>query len=171
MKAPLFSTLLILFMLMIGETACATDLSPNLIVPTPSIGRLFLAPNERDQLDARRKAEGSGPLDSATIPDTPQNPIIADDDSSKGFLLSGVLFCADGKTTIWINGKSELSPDKPTVNIINAEANRNAMEILLQKDKQKMFMKPGQVWLPAEGKVVEYYNVNSKATFNNGSAQ
>ena len=72
--------------------------------PAQELGRLFFTPQQREQLDARRKAR---------VPDKPAAPVVA----SPTTRLDGYVKRSAGPSTVFINGEPmpEGSPDTPRI--------------------------------------------------------
>jgi len=68
------------------------------------IGRLFFTPEQRQALDARRRAR---------LPDRPSAPVIA----SPTTRLNGYVSRDNGKSTVWVNGEPlpEGAPEAPRI--------------------------------------------------------
>ena len=68
------------------------------------LGRLFFTPEQRQALDARRRAR---------LPDRPSAPAIA----SPGTRLDGYVRRDNGKSTVWVNGEPlpETAPEAPRI--------------------------------------------------------
>jgi hypothetical protein len=67
-------------------------------------GRLFFTPEQRQALDARRRAR---------LPDRPSAPVIA----SPTTRLDGYVTRDNGKSTVWVNGEAlpESAPEAPRI--------------------------------------------------------
>jgi hypothetical protein len=67
-------------------------------------GRLFFTPEQRQALDARRRAR---------LPDRPSAPVIA----SPATRLDGYVSRDNGKSTVWVNGEPlpETAPEAPRI--------------------------------------------------------
>ena len=68
------------------------------------LGRLFFTPEQRQALDARRRAR---------LPDRPNAPVVA----SPGTRLDGYVRRENGKSTVWVNGEAlpETAPEAPRI--------------------------------------------------------
>ena len=68
------------------------------------LGRLFFTPEQRQALDARRRAR---------LPDRPNAPVVA----SPGTRLDGYVRRDNGKSTVWVNGEAlpETAPEAPRI--------------------------------------------------------
>ena len=87
------ATLLALACLAFGPPAAAQE-----------IGRLFFTPEQRQALDARRRAR---------MPDRPSTPVIA----SPSTKLNGYVQRGNGKSTVFVNGEPvpEHAPEAPRI--------------------------------------------------------
>jgi hypothetical protein len=68
------------------------------------LGRLFFTPEQRQALDARRRAR---------LPDRPSTPVVA----SPTTRLDGYVTRDKGKSTVWVNGEAlpESAPEAPRI--------------------------------------------------------
>jgi hypothetical protein len=132
-----------------------TLLGPHRELTSPTFDRLFLTAKERQKLDEIRR--NGGRVDTPAAEEAPATPTAKATDDS--VLLSGVLFRGDGKYMVWINGQSALSDDRPDAQVPASRLHKGNERIPLEKNGEKMFLKPGQIWLPDEGKAVESYTV------------
>ena len=73
-------------------------------VQAQELGRLFFTPEQRAQLDARRKAR---------VPDKPSAPVVA----APVTRVDGYVKRSTGPSTVWVNGEvlSETSPEAPRI--------------------------------------------------------
>ena len=68
------------------------------------LGRLFFTPEQRQALDARRRAR---------LPDRPSAPVV----TSPGTRLDGYVRRDNGRSTVWVNGEPlpETAPEAPRI--------------------------------------------------------
>ena len=90
---PLATLLALAFLAAFGGPAAAQE-----------IGRLFFTPEQRQALDARRKAR---------MPDRPSAPVVA----SPTTRLNGYVQRGNGKSTVFVNGEAvpEHAPEAPRI--------------------------------------------------------
>jgi hypothetical protein len=76
------------------------------------LGRLFFTPEQRQALDARRRAR---------VPDRPSAPVV----TSPTTTLDGYVRRGNGKSTVWVNGDPlpESAPEAPRVGPGSATVN------------------------------------------------
>jgi hypothetical protein len=69
-----------------------------------ALGRLFFTPEQRQALDARRRAR---------LPDRPSAPVV----TSPTTKLNGYVSRDNGKSTVWVNGEAlpESAPEAPRI--------------------------------------------------------
>ena len=93
------------------------------------IGRLFFTPQQRADLDARRKAR---------VPDKPAAAVVA----SPVTRLDGYVQRSSGPSTVWINGESltEGSPDAPRID----RGPGGSVSIGVGEGGGRVRMKPGE---------------------------
>jgi hypothetical protein len=102
------------------------------------LGRLFLTPQQREALDARRKAR---------VPDKP-----AAVQASPSTRLDGFVKRSDGPTTVWINGEPlpDQVPEAPRVETGRGEGR---VSISVGESGNRAQLKPGQTLDRASGEV------------------
>jgi hypothetical protein len=102
------------------------------------LGRLFLTPQQREALDARRKAR---------VPDKP-----AAVQASPNTRLDGYVKRSSGPTTVWINGEPlpDQAPDAPRVESGRGEGR---VSISVGEGGNRAELKPGQTLDRANGEV------------------
>jgi len=93
------------------------------------LGRLFFTPQQRADLDARRKAR---------VPDKPAAAAVA----SPVTRLDGYVKRSDGPSTVWINGESitEGAPDAPRID----RGARGSVSVGVGEGGGRVRMKPGE---------------------------
>ena len=128
---------LVLCLVLAGSTLTAQAQSPQL-------GRLFLSPEQRAQLDAQRYGPLAPDPALAAPPAPPPPPPPA-----PPVELNGVVQRSSGRSTVWLNQEAQnephnrLAPGKPgtlTLRLSNG---------------QVLLLKPGQRYDPASGTVTE----------------
>ncbi len=95
-----------------------------------AIGRLFMTPEERGNLDALRNVGNSEPADALRL----GQPVTAP--PAQQVLLNGVVRRSRGPDVVWVNGT------RATLEEASGALAR---------------LKPGQVWIPATGRVTECF--------------
>lgn len=102
------------------------------------LGRLFFTPQQREQLDARRKAR---------VPDKPAAPVVA----SPTTRLDGYVKRSGGPSTVFINGEPvpEGSPDAPRI----GSASDGRTPIGVGDGGARRALKPGEVLDRGTGEV------------------
>jgi len=98
-------------------------------VEAQELGRLFFTPQQRADLDARRKAR---------VPDKPAAAAVA----SPVTRLDGYVKRSDGPSTVWINGESitEGAPDAPRID----RGPSGSVSIGVGEGGGRVRMKPGE---------------------------
>ena len=97
------------------------------------LGRLFMAPEQREALDARRKAR---------VPDKPTAaPVVA----SPTTRVDGYVQRSGGPSTVWLNSEPvpEHGADAPRIR--RGRAGDSQVEVPLGEDGNRVPVKPGQV--------------------------
>ncbi|PIF12786.1 hypothetical protein [Janthinobacterium sp. 13] len=122
---------------------CALLAGAALTAQAQPLGRLFLSPQQRAQLDAQR--HGPPPPDPALAAPAPPPPA----PPAPPVELNGVVQRSSGRSTVWLNQEAQNEPhnrlarDKPgtlTLRLSNGQA---------------VLLKPGQRYDPASGTVTE----------------
>ena len=89
------------------------------------VGRLFFTPEQRQALDARRRAR---------LPDRPNAPVV----TSPTTRLNGYVSRENGKSTVWVNGEAlpESAPEAPRI----GESGRVTVNV----DSARTSLRPGE---------------------------
>ena len=108
------------------------------------LGRLFTDSAQREKLEAVRydayvkEAESDNPTTALTV--------------------NGVVLRDDGKSVVWVNGRSTLEGQPGFGVIVDANAaNHNNYSVPIEVDGQRLRMKPGQTWSDGSGTVKDNY--------------
>lgn len=94
--------------------------------PAQELGRLFFTPQQREQLDARRKAR---------VPDKPAATIVV----SPTTRVDGFVKRSGGPSTVWVNGEAlpEGSGDAPRI--------APSLSVTVGEGGRRAALKPGEV--------------------------
>ncbi|MGK5055995.1 hypothetical protein ACQ4WY_03505 [Janthinobacterium sp. LB2P49] len=112
---------------------------------SPQLGRLFLSPEQRAQLDAQRY--GPPPPDPALAappPPPPPGPPVE---------LNGLVLRSSGRSTVWLNQEAQNEPHNRL-----ARGKPGTLTLRLSNG-QVVLLKPGQRYDPASGTVSEVQEV------------
>ncbi|MGK5039956.1 hypothetical protein ACQ4WQ_06420 [Janthinobacterium sp. GB1R12] len=110
----------------------------------PQLGRLFLSPEQRAQLDAQRY--GPPPANPALTPPPPPPP---PPPPAPPVELNGVVQRSSGRSTVWLNQAAQNEP-------YNQLAREQPGSLTLRLSTgQVVLLKPGQRYDPASGTVTE----------------
>jgi hypothetical protein len=109
----------------------------------PQLGRLFLSPEQRAQLDAQRY--GPPPANPALTPPPPPPP----PPPAPPVELNGVVQRSSGRSTIWLNQAAQNEPHNQL-----AREQPGSLTLRLSTG-QVVLLKPGQRYDPASGAVTE----------------
>ncbi|MBV8031279.1 MAG: hypothetical protein JO035_07205 [Betaproteobacteria bacterium] len=104
------------------------------------LGRLFFTPEQRQALDARRKAR---------LPDKPSGPAAA----TPHVRLDGYVKRSDGRSTVWVNGESvpeTVQADSPR---IGAAGRDSRVSVNAGDGGGRVELKPGEVLDRGSGEV------------------
>lgn len=101
------------------------------------LGRLFFTPEQREALDARRKAR---------VPDKPAAAAVA----TPTLRLDGFVKRSDGRSTVWVNGESqsETSAEAPRIGAATGE-----VSVSVGDSPSRVTLKPGEVLDRGNGEV------------------
>ena len=104
------------------------------------LGRVFFTPEQRAELDARRKAR---------VPDKPNAPMVI----SPTTRLDGYVQRSSGPSTIWINGESQLetSPGAPRIGVNRSDDGR--VSVPVGEAGARVGLKPGETLDRGSGEV------------------
>lgn len=99
------------------------------------LGRLFFSPEQRQALDARRRAR---------MPDRPNTPIVV----SPTTRMDGYVQRKNGKSTVWVNGEAlpETAPEAPHIGTGRVTVN-------VGESGARAGLKPGEVLDRGTGEV------------------
>lgn len=141
MKSPLVLPPLVLCALLAGTALTA---QAQVQAQSPQLGRLFLSPEQRAQLDAQRY--GPPPSDPvlapAPAPPPPAPPVE----------LNGVVQRSSGRSTVWLNQEAQ---NEPHNRLARDKAGVSGTLTLRLSNGQAVLLKPGQRYDPASGTVTE----------------
>ncbi len=142
-----------------------------LLLPLPAAAdypfdRVFTTPEERRVLDAYRRdgellpergAASSDSADSAAVPETEK------------VRFSGYLLRSDGRQTVWVDGQSDVSSSEVgNAGAIHGRVRRGEEALQFRARREARKLKPGQVWLLNEDRVMEGYELSQEAASAEG---
>ncbi|MGK5078936.1 hypothetical protein [Janthinobacterium sp. HLX7-2] len=131
---------LLLCVLLAGTALCAQAQGPQL-------GRLFLSPEQRAQLDAQRYGPPpADPVLAAPAPPPPPPP------PGPPVELNGVVQRSSGRSTIWLNQTPQNEPHNRLRGGMNGKGSTLSLRL---SNGQLILLKPGQRYDPASGSVSE----------------
>ncbi|MGK5061322.1 hypothetical protein [Janthinobacterium sp. LB3P112] len=110
---------------------------------SPQLGRLFLSPEQRAQLDAQRY--GTPPSDPALAAPPPPPP----PPPAPPLELNGVVLRSSGRSTVWLNQEAQNEPHN------RLASGKSGTLTLRLSNGQMVLLKPGQRYDPASGTVSE----------------
>ena len=124
------TTLLAAILLCAGAGVCRAQ----------QLGRLFFTPEQRDALDARRKAR---------VPDKPAAAAVV----SPTTRLDGYVKRSSGPSTVWVNGESllETAPEAPRIGA--TRANDGRVSVTVGESGARVGLKPGETLDRGSGEV------------------
>lgn len=111
---------------------------------SPQLGRLFLSPEQRAQLDAQRYGPPApDPAMAAPAPPPPPPP------PAPPVELNGVVQRSSGRSTVWLNQEAQNEPHN------RLASGKPGTLTLRLSNGQVVLLKPGQRYDPASGTVSE----------------
>lgn len=106
---------------------------------SPGLGRLFMTPEQRRELDASRPAHST--------PGTPDAGLRLP--AASHVVLTGVLKRSGGPDVVWINGhQAKAGDDKAPIQVRRGPDSHNVVTLLDPADGRSVKLKPGQRWTP-----------------------
>lgn len=117
---------------------------------SPQLGRLFLSPQQRAQIDAQRY--GPPAADPALTPATAPAPA----PPSPPVELNGVLLRSSGRSTVWLNQEAQ---NEPHNRLVRDKSGMQGTLTLRLSTGQVVLLKPGQRYDPASGTVTEVQQI------------
>ncbi|MGK5047826.1 hypothetical protein ACQ4WP_18300 [Janthinobacterium sp. GB4P2] len=139
MKRTLVLRTLILYALLAGSVLTAR-------AQAPQLGRLFLSPEQRAQIDAQRY--GPPAADPALAPPPPPPP----PPPAPPVELNGVVLRSSGRSTVWLNQEAQ---NEPHNRLARDKSGASGTLTLRLSTGQVVLLKPGQRYDPASGTVTE----------------
>ncbi|NVI83028.1 hypothetical protein [Janthinobacterium sp. BJB401] len=118
--------------------------APTLHAQAQQLGRLFLSPQQRAQLDAQRY--GPPPPDPALAAPPPPPP------PAPPVELNGVVVRSSGRSTVWLNQEAQ---NEPHNRLARGKPGTSGTLTLRLSNGQVVLLKPGQRYDPASGTVTE----------------
>jgi hypothetical protein len=147
MKKHSFSLTLLLCALVFTACVCAP-------VSAAELGRLFMTPQKRLELDeARKKGELEIDVDSTPVTEVEQIP---------NFIrFDGLVLRSNGQHSAWFNGQHELPPG---VRLSFSQRQQLAVPIFIVNSGLQVLLKPGQSLDTVTGAKIENYLPLPKST-------
>ena len=109
-----------------------------------SLNKLFTEPSQRQKIDAFRKGKSLGATREQTSPTDVK--------------VQGIVSRSDGKSTVWVNGKSTLDGNSVGgVNVNTRSVSRKSDRVAVSVNNKTVRLKPGQVWSEDTGQVTDSY--------------
>ena len=113
---------------------------------TPQLGRLFLSPEQRAQIDAQRYGPPAADPALAPPPPPPSPP------PAPPVELNGVVLRSSGRSTVWLNQEAQNEPHNRLARDKSGAAGTLTLRL---STGQVVLLKPGQRYDPASGTVTE----------------
>ena len=105
------------------------------------LGRLFLSPDQRNLLDARRKAR---------VPDKPVEVVVESPITS----VNGMVSRGGGKSTVWVNGQPIPEGSKPDgIRVSPRQADSGRVTVKIDESDTQVNLKIGQSFNRDSGEV------------------
>ncbi|MDZ5634915.1 hypothetical protein [Janthinobacterium sp. GMG1] len=127
--------------LILGALLAGAALTAQAQAQAQQLGRLFLSPQQRAQLDAQRYGPPPpDPVMAAPPPPPPPAPPVE---------LNGVVQRSSGRSTVWLNQEAQNEPHN------RLARDKPGTLTLRLSNGQVLLLKPGQRYDPASGTVTE----------------
>lgn len=131
------------------------------------LGRLFLTPEQRAELERLRHAPPPAPapppIVDATLPapveELPQEQMLPPPPPPyvPPVTVNGVVLRSDGQGTAWVNGQNTLEGDFSQQNIRVMNPRGESVSIVTPEHLPNVRLKPGQTYDPATNTIVDVY--------------
>jgi hypothetical protein len=123
----------------------------------PNLGRLFLTPELRAAIDEARRIPLSERMASQTVTTIPDTPVMNPPSPGSPVKLQGIIKRNRSVQRLWLNSHTTLtsSSTDPSPNAQISTRN-NAINLTLD-DQRNVTLKPGQIFLPTENRIIESY--------------
>jgi hypothetical protein len=131
-------------------------------VSAAELGRLFLTPAERAQLEELR-APQSEPDDATIAEGEPTDA--GSEQPALPITVNGIVRRSDGTRTVWINGISSFDGDTEALPEYVDRASLSSGRVTLKDPNglRTIVLKPGQTYDPALGAVSEFHTPDAEA--------
>lgn len=123
--------------------------------------RVFTTPEERRALDAYRRDGELLPEQDAASSDGTGGAEVPETEKVR---FSGYLLRSDGRQTVWVDGQSTVSSSEVgNAGAIHGRVHRGEEALQFRARREARKLKPGQVWLLNEDRVMEGYELPQEA--------
>lgn len=133
----------------------AQDVDTNALnLESRQFGRVFTTQDQRLKLNQLR---ADGLLDNEYTHTEVQATI--NNDSNNQMRFSGFVLSEGGKNTVWVNGKSKLTPNASSSDAKVSRPSKVTQAAEIISENKSAIVKPGQVWLLNSNEVKEGYEI------------
>ena len=151
--------------------------SVNAAEVTKQLGRVFLSPAERVALDKERAAHYAPatpePVEPIVVIEEPEPSEISSAElpPDPTLLVNGYVKRANTSGTVWVNGESSYDGDLAGSKIDHSQTRIIGRSVKLAPldDGPAVYLKPGQLFVPAENTVSDSYNLMNATQANDGA--
>ncbi len=121
------------------------------IAQEPSLGRLFLTPEQRAALDNARRNRIRAEALAATVDKKPRIP------SARSVTINGIVSRSDGESTIWVNGHPTEGQTEDGMRVTISPGSQSAVVLREPEKGRQVRLKVGQKADLTSGRIEESY--------------
>ena len=122
------------------------------VAQEPSLGRLFLTPEQRTALDnARRNRIRAEALAATTVHKKPKIP------PARSVTINGIVSRSDGESTIWVNGRPTEGQTQDGMRVTISPGSQSSVELREPEKGRRVRLKVGQSADLISGRIQESY--------------
>src|SRR4249920_3593014 len=121
------------------------------IAQEPSLGRLFLTPEQRATLDNARRNRIRAEALAATVDKKPKIP------AARSVTINGIVSRSDGESTIWVNGHPTEGQTEDGMRVTISPGSQSAVVLREPEKGRRVRLKVGQKADLISGRIQESY--------------
>ncbi len=125
------------------------------IAQEPSLGRLFLTPEQRATLDNARRNRIRAEALAATVDKKPKIP------AARSVTINGIVSRSDGESTIWVNGRPTEGQTEDGMRVTISPGSQSSVVLREPEKGRRVRLKVGQKADLISGRIQESYEQRS----------